>query len=80
MKQYDFTYPKDKQLEAVKETLLDQMCEKLDTNVKDTVIKSTVDDCYQNFVVELENGKEIDCEISFEVFTKEWQATVWEME
>ena len=80
MKQYDFTYPKDKQLEAVKEALLDQMCEKLDTNVKDTVIKSTVDDCYQNFVVELENGKEIDCEISFEVFTKEWQATVWEME
>jgi hypothetical protein len=80
LKQYDFTYPSTKKLEGVKETLLDQMCEKLDSNTKDVVVKSTVDDHYQNFTVILENGIELDCEISFDVFSKQWETTVWEMD
>jgi hypothetical protein len=80
MKQYDFEYPSNKTIEGVEETLIDQMCGKLDSNVKDVVVKTTVGDSYKNFVVEMENGKELDCEISFDVFKQRWEATVWEME
>jgi hypothetical protein len=79
VKQYDFTYPAHKQLEGVKESLLDQMCEKLNSNVKEIVGKTTVEDFYENFVVELENNIELDCEISLEPNDEEWVATVWEM-
>lgn len=79
MKQYDFTYPAYKKIEGVKESLLDQMCEKLNSNVKQIVGKTTVGDLYENFVVELENNIELDCEISLEPNDEEWIATVWEM-
>lgn len=78
MIQHDFDYPSDHKIEGVEERLLDDLCGQFSTNVKDVIVKTVVDDVYKNFVVELENGKELDCEISYDVFSKKWEATVWE--
>ena len=80
MKKFDFTFRGDLKLSGAEEHLLDQMCDKLDSNTKDIVIKTHYEESYKNFTTELENGIELDCEISWDSFTKEWKATVWQMD
>jgi hypothetical protein len=78
MKQYDFTFKGKLSVDGAEETLLDKVCEELDSNVKDTKTSELSNEFYINVVVELENGIELDCEISWE--ETEWKATVWQFD
>jgi hypothetical protein len=79
MKQYDFDFRGDRKLESVEENLLDRLCEMFESNTKEIILKSTVDEYYKNFAVEMENNIELDCEISMNPLSKQWEATVWKM-
>ncbi|MED3550141.1 hypothetical protein [Cytobacillus praedii] len=80
MKQYNFTFRGTLTMDGAEEHLLDSICDQLKSNLKDTLVASTVEDIYKDFTAELENGKELDCEISWNDRDKEWYATVWLMD
>jgi len=78
MKQYDFTFKGELSLDGAEDTLLDKVCEELNSNVKETKVSDLSNEFYRNLAVELENGIEIDCEISRG--DTEWKATVWQFD
>ncbi|TCI99977.1 hypothetical protein [Cytobacillus praedii] len=80
MKQYNFTFKGTLTMEGAEEHLLDNICDQLKSNLKDTLVKSTVGDYYKNFNAELENGIELDCELSWDDRDNEWYATAWQMD
>lgn len=79
MKQYDFTAPENITLENVEKILLDQLSEMFSKIIEVTSV-SKVEECYKNFVVKTDKGKELDCEISWNEKNNGWYLTVWEME
>ena len=65
MKEYRLDFRGNLELDGAEETFLDYLCEALDTNTKEIITTSIVLDCYKNFTAKMENGIELDCEVSW---------------
>lgn len=80
VKEFNFKYRGDLELEGAEEHFLDKMSDLLSTNTKDVTTTSTVLDCYKNFTANMENGIELDCEISWNEGANQWDAYAWRMD
>lgn len=78
MKQYDFTFKGELSVNGAEETLLDTVCGQFNSNIRDLKTSDLSHEFYRNIIVELENGIELDCEIS--LGDTEWKATVWQFD
>lgn len=59
-------------IEGAEIRLIDNLCGEFNTNSKDVILKTTNNDDYASFIVELDNGMEFFCEVSYNSITKEW--------
>lgn len=80
MKEFNFKFRGDLELEGAEETFLDALCELVESNTKEISYTSSVSDSYKNFTAKMDNGVELDCEVAWSNESNGWDATAWQMD